>query len=177
MPLGSKPPEPAPQQHGRRGLAALYQSKTAGHAVSFIDSLGLEMPAQPVNEHGTPLCPKLPADVTKLAPDALSRLMGEFTAMAQYAEAQLALADIDHVEYEHGADVTEAQHGLHVEGANAAERNFQLRLNPQVRRAKEEMLARRARKVLLGKLIAGYERAINVLSRDLTRRGVEMSNA
>lgn len=175
MPIGGPKPQPPSRTVGpRRGIQDLYNSPRVGPALDFVEELGLVLPDKPKGPDGQPLDPRLPADITRLSNEQLGRLYGEFNAVAVYADAHLGLSDIEHTDVDYQADMTEATHGLHVEGSNRDERVFQLRTSPQVRKAREQALAKRARKVLLSKLISGYERAINALSREMSRRGMEL---
>lgn len=154
----------------------MYASPRVEDALDFMGELHLSLPAQPVDDQGNPLQPQLPSDITKLTNEQLGRLYGEFVAVASYADAHLGLSDIVHVETEYHGDVTEATWGLQADGSNRDERTFATRINHKVRVARETALTKRARKVLLSKLITGYERAINALSREMSRRGMELAH-
>lgn len=176
MPLGKPLAQQAPSHGPRRGISEMYKSPRVEDALNFIDDLHLALPAQPLNSQGQPLQPQLPSDITRLTSEQLGRLYGEFVAVASYAEAHLGLSDIVHVETEYQGDVTEATWGLQTDGANKDERTYALKTNHKVRTARETALVKRARKVLLSKLITGYERAINALSREMSRRGMDLAN-
>lgn len=141
--------------------------------LEYIQKLGLQVPDRPIDEFGSPLCPKLPADITKLTIDELGRLYGQFVAIAQYASAQLGLADIDHIEYDYEADQTEAREGLSAEGNNKEERKYNTQLHPTVVRRRQEAFERKAKKTLLITLVDGYKESAKCLSRELSRRGVD----
>lgn len=154
----------------------MYACPRVDDALDFVEQLHLQLPQQPLGPTGEPLQPQLPADITKLSNERLGQLYGEFVAVATYADAQLGLSDIVHVETEYTSEMTEARWGLHTEGQNKDERTYALRTNSHVKHARESALTKRARKVLLSKLISGYERAINALSREMSRRGLEQTN-
>jgi hypothetical protein len=176
MPFGKQPPAQT-QERKHRGIDALY-SVNAHKAASWIeDELALQLPDKPVDIDGSPLQPKLPADITRMSNDQLGKVYGQFVAVAQYADTQLGLIDIDSTDQSYGHLIEEAKHGLTVDGDNKDERAFNLRLNVWVKRKKEISLERRARMTLLEALIKGYDRAISALSREMSRRGMEQENS
>lgn len=176
MPIGSKLAPANPLSGPRRGIVEMYKSPRVDAALDFVEELALTLPEHPLGADGQPLQPQLPSDITKLSNEQLGRLYGEFVAVAAYADVHLGLSDIVHVDTEYTSEITEATWGLHTEGSNKDERTFALKTNHKVRTSKEIALTKRARKVLLSKLISGYERAISALSREMSRRGLELSN-
>jgi hypothetical protein len=158
----------------RRGLSAMYRSPAVLSALDFVASIALPIPDKPVDEQGVALNPKLPPDITKLSNDALGRLYGQFTAVAQYAEAHASLTDIESTDEEYVYEIGEAREGLSVEGENKEKRVFALRLSQLVQDKKQKALAKRARKVLVAGLLRGYEKAIAALSREQSRRQAEL---
>jgi len=163
-----------PKTGFRRGIEAMYTTRTVIGALDFVEDLGLQLPEQPRDDNGVVLMPVLPNDVTRLSNEQLGRLYGEFAAISIYATAHLALSDIDHTEVEYTADMTEAKFGLQAEGSNKDQRMFALKTNLYVKQGREKAMQKRARKVMLSKLIDGYEKATNTLSREMSRRGMEM---
>ena len=159
----------------RRGIESMYWSSAVHSALDFVEGLDLPLPEKPMGPDGQVLNPRLPHDITRLTSDQLGRLYGEFSAIAVYAETHAGLSDVEHADEEYKYDVGEAREGLQTEGENKEQRTWLLKTNTRVRAMKEQALARRARKVLMAALLRGYEKAINALSREMSRRGLDLA--
>lgn len=166
MPIG-KPPE---QTRVMRGPDALKQ-----RTVQHVARLSLSVPEAPTNAQGEPLDPQLPDDITAVSIQELGKLYGQFMAVSSYAEPQVALADIEHTDAKAHLNFIEAQSGLMSDGSNQQERKWNLQLDPEYRKAQEAERVAYAKFTLLEHLIKRYEKAAASLSRELTRRGVEIS--
>ncbi len=140
----------------------------------YLDKLDLEIPERPVDDKQRPLTPRLPVDITRVSLEEIGRLYGQFIAMAQYASAQLGLVDVDHIESDYEAEQAEARYGLVADGNNATERKYNTQLHPGLMSKAEIKLEKKARKVMLTALVEGYRKSADCLSREMSRRNVEL---
>lgn len=144
------------------------------HAKAHAAGLKLALPPAPVDDRGTPLQPTLPRDIDVWTLDQLSRLYSEFSALASYAQVQVALADIDRGDAKTFKEQTAAMLVLRGEGegANATERKAAVEMHPDVVAASEVYRVANAKYVLLDSLFQGYDRGMRTVSREYSRRGL-----
>jgi hypothetical protein len=172
MPLGKPKPRivvsSAQPVRPARGRAALELARDHAHA------LKLPMPELPVDGVGAPVSPQLPYNIDEVPLPDLGRLYGQFAAMASYAARHVGEADVESSETKYKLTIIEAQAMLSSDGANAAERKSNVALDPQVMEASEAHRAADAKFTLLSKLLAGYERSMATISREFSRRGLDV---
>jgi hypothetical protein len=171
-------PEPEPTKP-RRGPQAAREARIGAaraKAMATAVNLGLPIPERPTDERGQTLEPEMPADITALSLDQLGRLYGQFSAMAGYAAAQVALSEVDTHEAKSRLGYIEATMGLQSEGKNAQERRWAIEVSDPYVQAEQTWLTCKATTTLLQQLLERYKDGRATLSRELTRRGVDIDN-
>jgi hypothetical protein len=154
-----------PRKAAARGRS-LVETVTA-----YAGELGLVVPGRPqIGEEAL----ELPWQIDTVPSSELGRLYGQFSAMATYAAVHVGLADVARSESKYRLTIVSAETTLQSNGSNAAERKAAVELDEQVMQAAEVHRLADARYVFLASLLQGYERSIATISREFSRRGLDL---
>lgn len=172
------PPAPARRPPRGPGAAKSYTLGVAREsALSTAHRLKLSIPDVPLNEDGDPAGSiSMPPDITAISLENLGRLYGQYSSMYGYTAAQVGLADVDAHEAATALGRLKARLTLSVDGKNADERAAKVQLDPVYIEVQDILESARARFVLLQQLLERYKDGKATLSRELTRRGVEVQD-
>jgi len=143
-------------------------------AVAAVKRARLTIPHRPLAENGVDLNPKLTSDLASTPSHTLGKLLTQFTAIADYAAYAAALADIERVIEEHALEYVTARVRLEKSGT-VQEKADKTAVDPRVRAASATYFERMAIATLTQTLLENYERDLSAVSREITRRGNEMS--
>lgn len=158
------------RQLKQRGPAAVRGPKD--DAIHYAAQLGLPVPERPVMPGGQSV--ELPPEIDQCTSTELGRLYGQISAFASYAAVHVGLADVDRSEARYRADILTAECTLGAVGSNRDERKSYVTLDPQVVQAESAFRVADARYVLLSRLLQGYERSIATISREFSRRELDL---
>lgn len=147
-------------------------SGTVERAIHQIQEMGLPTPKQPLDHDGNPVAPQLQDDLTKLSSQELGKLLALVTACADYAAYIAAVSDVSRNEAQQSMDLTWARVRMEKSGT-VGERDNKTNLDPRMVHSRREFLEREAVARLTAVVSKNYERDLNTLSREITRRGVE----
>lgn len=120
--------------------------------------------------------PKLPEDITKVDDHELGRLLGQFSAMIQYLEERVALADISSTDKDTVLDALKAEVRLLATGT-VPDKTAIVLTHPTVIEALLQSLQASAVVKLLKSRMSGYERAYGAISREISRRDTSMAQS
>jgi hypothetical protein len=137
---------------------------------------GLPPPQQPLGEDGQMLQPKMPDDLSRATPDRLGKLMGQLVACANYATYLAAVDDVAATLAENRLEFLTA-HVRQQKTGNSTVRRDKARNDPRVREANREFLTATAKHKLTTALLDNYERQIAAVSREISRRQLELERA
>lgn len=137
---------------------------------------GLPAPHMPTNAAGGFLEPKMPDDLSQANPDRLGKLMTQLTACANYASYLCAIDDVAATLAENRLEFIVAQVRMQKSG-NSTVRRDKARNDPRVHQANREYLTAMAKHKLTTALLEGYERQIHAVSREVSRRQMELDRA
>lgn len=123
---------------------------------------------------------RLPEDVTNLSDRDLGRYLSVFSALSSYAQCIVALADIEYTTAENIAQMAERFEILDL--PKQRRKNDDLRygsvhLIDYVFELRQDAMKKQANYKMVEGVLASYERAINSLSREITRRGNEFKHS
>lgn len=154
---------------GRKSVShAIIDTSVADRAVAYLDdTLGLS-----TDSSKRTINPRLPEDLTALGDRELGKLAGQMTAMGQWLEEQLALADIEHTAHEAHLEQLKARVRLEVTGT-VPDKAAKVEADPRVIAAVNETFLKEATFKLLRAKLRGYDKAYTALSREQTRREME----
>ena len=154
----------------------MEQYRVTQRAMAKIRKAGLPKPEQYTDKHGEPLNPKLGRDLAKVDNVTLGRLMTEFTAAAEYASYAAAIADIDRMSEKNVLEFVEAKVRLSKSGTVRKQADKTI-IDPHVIAARQAFLEKDAIATLTATIAKSYERAIQTISREITRRQSELDRA
>lgn len=137
---------------------------------------GLPAPQMPTTEDGEFLQPKMPDDLSKATPERLGRLMSQLVACANYASYIAAIDDVAATLAENRLEFVTAQVRMQKSG-NSTVRRDKARNDPRVRDANRDYLTAMAKNKLTASLLESYERQIAAVSREISRRQLELDRA
>lgn len=145
-----------------------YSSVIGENVIAAAKDQGFALPKKPKHT------PELPEDLSSLDDESLMGLMNEFTAWADYAEAQVGLAVIAEREAEMEMDKTTAEVWRNTLDAEPKMSVTVLKTvalsETSVAKARAEYEDSYAYRRLVSDIAARYERDAQILSRELTRR-------
>lgn len=126
-----------------------------------------------------PELPEIPLDVTRLDTEAIAGLMSHLTAWIAYAESQAAEAEAHLLRTEAALDWQRSSAYLTLRNAGVkraeAELKAEIELQPAIRRATLTQVEYQARVKLLKARLRTFDQQYTLLSRELTRRGIGLS--
>lgn len=170
----SKPSQNLGQRIYERGERltedTLEEFQAKEHAVAQIRRAKLPFPRRPTDEDGKELTPRLPNDLSAATSDKLSRLITQFTALADYASVAAAEADIELSVAEHVYEYVQSTVRLGKSGT-VQDKADKTNIDPQVKAAAQHYYNALALSKLTTQLLRAYERDISTISREITRRG------
>lgn len=126
-----------------------------------------------LDEDGKTLSPRLKRNLASVDNPTLGRLMTEYTAAAEYAAYAAAIADIDRSVERSILDFVEAKIRLTKSGT-VQKKADKAMIDPHVVAAKQAFLEKDAIATLTATIAKSFERAIQTISREITRRQSEL---
>lgn len=139
-------------------------------SLQTLHRLGLRLPRKPKAKDGTELDPVFPSDLSEVSSDSLGRLLGEFTSMADYATAQLALMDTRQAITKYNEKLTVTWELLGASGGNAKLREAKATTQQKARVRALAHQVRVAEYTLLRTVAEGFTNKAKAISREITRR-------
>lgn len=133
-------------------------------ALRVVQKQGFRLPPRP-DDHL-----ELPSDLSAVANEQLVQLMAGLTAWADYAHAQLGLAQIAEREAQREVDNAEAAVLAGLPKATVTVQKAMVTEDPDVKSKKTNLDRAYAYRHVVQSLAARYDRDVAVLSRELTRR-------
>lgn len=137
-------------------------------AVALAAKVGIDLPDRPAGH-----VPRLPAEPTDLDDAALMRLFRELMEWSTYADARLAVAEVEERSLVDTLDLTKARLMLHHRGEDEKTMTAakgRMAEDPEYVEAKQAVDEIYARRKVLGTLAESLDRRSTFLSRELTRR-------
>lgn len=144
-------------------------SKLVQDVMDAVGSLGMPYPSRPQE------MPEMPADLSTITSEELSRLMGQFSALIAYAQVKVAEADTFMAAKKSKYEIARASTYLALkadERMTEKQREYSLEVNKDLMPLKREYVQAEQVYELTKALLSGYQQKYAVLSRELTRRGV-----
>ncbi len=169
-----KPPEASEALASSKPLGPQRGPSGIAIAQEHARSLKLAIPKAPLAEDGGMLQLELPRKIADWSSDELGELYAQFSGLASYAEVHVATADVERSDAKAHHEKMKALQGLSTEGANATERNAAVAMHPDVVAASEEFRIADAKYTLLTSLFNGYDRSMRTISREFSRRGIDV---
>ena len=155
--------------------AAQPKDEGASEALATIQrkygKMQLRQVPRPVGISGNVMNPVLPADLTVLNDVQLGRLYGEFAAMAQYAQLQLAIHGVTAAVSRRDEKIVRAKARLRAECSRDDKPSF-IEVQDQVKKATLDLVVCEGVAELTRAVFEGFLVGRDALSRELTRRGL-----
>ena len=140
-------------------------------AIEAVRKAGLIEPRKPEVEI------EFPDDLTALSSQELGQLMTRYTAFVVYSEYLVAMSDID---YSSSTNALEFVRGRELlkervqEYRNVSERNAMVDQNKDVIGLKQILEGHKSKRYLAKALYSGYQQMVGAVSREISRRGMEV---
>lgn len=134
-----------------------------------LKSMRLHSPRRPKKEDGSLLDPSLPADITSINDEHLGRLHGEFAAMCQYAQFQLAMRATEHAIAKRVDRFTRARVRLEKSGTND-DKAAKVEIDSRTRKSGIELLVGEGQERLTQAIFDSYLIGRDLCSREMSRR-------
>lgn len=134
-----------------------------------LKTLHLSLPGRPMRK-GKPLEPEWPEDLSRCTSRKLGRLHGEYTAMAGYAEAQLAMLDTRQLAAKHNEKMILTMQELRGTAKTAKARGAIALVSEDSQSEATWHLRRVAEFKLLRALLEDFIRKQKAISREIARR-------
>jgi hypothetical protein len=157
-------------QEKRHSEMAEYRVRS--RALAKIQKAGLPKP-EPYMRNGEPINPKIDLKLASIDNAALGKLMAEFTASCEYAAYAAAVADIDRTIEKNILEFVEAKVRLSKSGT-VQRKADKTNVDPHVIAARQAFLEKDAIATLTATLLRSYERSLQTISREITRRQNEL---
>jgi len=174
MPLASRTAKPKTSAQPTNELieddGTFDEEAIVDHAAKTLHRLGLRLPKRPKAKDGSELDPVFPSDLSAVPSDGLGRLLGEFTAMADYATGQLSLLDTRQSITKHNEKFTVAGETLRGKGSSLKLREAEATTGQKTRARSLNHQVRIAEYTLLRTVAESYTNKAKAISREITRR-------
>lgn len=138
--------------------------------IAAAEHAGLPAPCQPLVK-GKVIGP-LTIDLTKVTSSRLGELLAEYTAQTGCASYAATIADLEANADEQALESVTARVRL-LKTGTVQERSDKATNDPQVKAATKKALESRSLAALVQTVYRNYERDLNAISREITRRGQE----
>lgn len=137
--------------------------------VDALTTLHISLPGRPMR-NGKPLEPEWPEDLSRCTSRKLGRLHGEYTAMAGYAESQLALVDTRQLAAKHNEKMVLTLQELRGTAKTVKGRAANALVSEDAQSEATWHLRRVAEFKLIRALLEDYIRKQKAVSREIARR-------
>lgn len=119
--------------------------------------------------------PTMPTRISELPSDALGDMMCRYSAWREYTEDRHLEACAVYAQVKSEYDNAEDRCLLNATGDTVTERKASARSNPEVQRLAKELTEAEIYQSLLSQKLTSFGNVLAILSRELTRRGVYVS--
>lgn len=117
----------------------------------------------------------MPTRISELPSDALGDMMCRYSAWREYTEDRHLEACAVYAQIKSEYDNAEDRSLLNATGDTVTERKASARANPEVQRLSKELTEAEIYQSLLSQKLTSFGNVLAILSRELTRRGVYIS--